>query len=170
MATATQKRNRKSNQSTQARYIGKPAGVIQTRIQEAGPEHFAVVSVDCAKVRSVWMMCDYYGKVLVEPTPVEHQRGAFDAMIQQIRSALKEFKITDSIAAVEMTGIYHRPVQAALRKAGLDTRTVHPFASKHYCKPLHPKLKTDENDLEAIFHAAINGYGLAISSNDAGIR
>lgn len=70
--------------------------------------------------------------------------------------------INDSIAAVEMTGVYHRPVQAALRKAGFDTRTVHPFASKHYRKPLHPDIKTDDNDLEAIFHAAINGYGLAI--------
>lgn len=162
MATATQKRNRKNVEPTRTRYIGKPAGIIQSRIQEAGPEHFSVISVDCAKVRSVWMMCDYYGKVLVEPTTVEHQRGAFDTMNQQIRSAMKEFHITDSIAAVEMTGIYHRPVQASLRKAGLDTRIVHPFASKHYRKPLHPNLKTDENDLEAIFHAAINGYGLAL--------
>jgi transposase len=162
MATATQKRSRKSAQATRTRYIGKPAGVIQSRIQQAGPEHFAVISVDCAMVRSTWMVCDYYGKVLVEPTTVEHQRGAFDAMIQQIQSALKTFEITDSIAAVEMTGIYHRPVQAALRKAGFDTRIVHPFASKHYRKPLHPNLKTDENDLEAIFHAAINGYGLAL--------
>ncbi|TWT95607.1 IS110 family transposase [Neorhodopirellula pilleata] len=165
MATATQKRNRKSNKPTKtnpSRYIGKPAGVIQARIREAGPQHFAVISVDCAKARSVWMICDYYGKVLVEPTPVEHQRGAFDAMIGQIHGAFKEFNITDSIAAVEMTGVYHRPVQAALRKAGFDTRTVHPFASKHYRKPLHPNLKTDENDLEAIFHAAINGYGLSL--------
>lgn len=60
-----------------------------------------------------------------------------------------------------MTGIYHRPIQQALRKAGFDTRTVHPFASSHYRRPLHPDAKTDDNDLEAIFHAAINGYGLA---------
>jgi len=39
----------------------------------------------------------------------------------------------------------------------MDTRTVHPFASKHYQRPLHPDLKTDDNDLAAIFHAAING-------------
>jgi len=118
MATATPKRNRKSNKSTKvtpSRYIGKPAGVIQARIREAGPQHFAVISVDCAKVRSVWMICDYYGKVLVEPTTVEHQRGALDVMVQQIREAFKEFKITDSIAAVEMTGVYHRPVYQSLQ-------------------------------------------------------
>jgi transposase len=39
---------------------------------------------------------------------------------------------------------------------------VHPFASSHYRKPLHPDNKTDDNDLEAIFHAAINGYGLSL--------
>ena len=38
---------------------------------------------------------------------------------------------------------------------------MHPFASSHYRKPLHPDNKTDDTDLEAIFHAAINGYGLA---------
>jgi transposase len=37
---------------------------------------------------------------------------------------------------------------------------VHPFASSHYRRPLHPDAKTDDNDLEAIFHAAVKGYGL----------
>jgi transposase len=60
-----------------------------------------------------------------------------------------------------MTGVYHRPVQRAFRQAGFDTRTVHPFASKHYRSPLHPNNKTDDHDLEAIFHAAIKGYGFA---------
>jgi transposase len=102
------------------------------------------------------MLCDFFGKVIVEPTDV--------------REALWQHNIVDSIAAVEMTGVYHRPVQGALRKAGLDTRTVHPFASKHYRKVLHPDLKTDDNDLEAIFHAAINGYGLASLPVDANYR
>lgn len=87
-------------------------------------------------------------------------------MVKQIQDACQAEGIVDSIAAVEMTGVYHRPVQAALRKAGFDTRTVHPFASSHYRKPLHPDLKTDDNDLEAIFHAAINGYGLALLDVD----
>ena len=34
-------------------------------------------------------------------------------------------------------------------------------ASHHYRRPLHPDAKTDDNDLEAIFHAAIHGDGLA---------
>ena len=99
---------RQANQDHASRYIGKPAGVIQARIQEAGPEHFAVISVDCAKALSVWM-----------------------------------------------AGVYHRPVQAARRKAGFDTRTVHPFASKHDREPLHPNSKTDDYDLEAIWNSLL---------------
>ena len=38
---------------------------------------------------------------------------------------------------------------------------MHPFASNHYRRPLHPDAKTDDHDLEAIFHAAVKGYGLA---------
>ncbi len=159
MATATKRRPAKSVKS---RYIGKPAGLIQERVQQVGPTHFGIIAVDCAKRRSKWMLCDFYGKVLIEPTNVEHTAGELKLMTSQIKTACLEMGINDSIAAVEMTGVYHRPVQAALRKAGFDTRTVHPFASKHYRKPLHPDIKTDDNDLEAIFHAAINGYGLAI--------
>lgn len=107
------------------------------------------------------MLCDFFGRVLIEPTTVEHRRGDFAAMIAMINDACQAEALTDRIAAVEMTGIYHKPVAAALRKAGFDTRIVHPFASSHHRKPLHPDAKTDDNDLEAIFHAAVAGYGLA---------
>ena len=158
MATVTKKRPAKA---TKNRFIGKPNGHIQERVRSVGPEHFGIVSVDCAKQRSKWMLCDFYGKVIIEPTVVEHNASALKAMTDRVKAACQEHKITDSIIAVEMTGIYHRPVQRAFRKAGFDTRTVHPFASKHYRRPLHPDCKTDDHDLEAIFHAAINGYGLA---------
>jgi transposase len=52
-------------------------------------------------------------------------------------------------------------VYRAFRKARFDTRIVHPFASNHYRQPLHPDEKTDDNDLEGIFQAAVKGYGLA---------
>lgn len=156
----TKSRKRKSAGSKK-RFIGKPTGQIQDRVQMVGPEHFAVISVDCAKRRSKWLLCNFYGKVIVEPTVVEHTKGALRAMTEHVAAACKAEGLTDLIVAVEMTGIYHKPVQRACRKAGFDTRTVHPFASSHYQKPLHGKIKTDDNDLEAIFLAAVNGYGLA---------
>jgi len=158
MATKAKSRTRKT---ATKRFIGKPTGHVQERVQACGPQHFGIVAVDCAKRRSKWILCDFFGRVLIEPTTVEHRRGDFAAMIASINDACEAENITDRIAAVEMTGIYHKPVQAAFRKAGFDTRIVHPFASSHYRKPLHPDAKTDDNDLEAIFHAAVAGYGLA---------
>lgn len=49
------------------RYIGKPSAVIQQRVQEIGPQNFGIISVDCAKRRSKWMFCDYFGRVLIKP-------------------------------------------------------------------------------------------------------
>ena len=141
--------------------IGKPTGQIQDRVRQVGPEHFGIVVVDCAKRRSKWMLCDFYGKVLIEPTTVEHTAGGLRVMIQLIQEACRAEDLRETIVAVEMTGIYHKPVYRACREAGLDTRTVHPFASNHYRRPLHPDAKTDDHDLEAIFHATVKGYGLA---------
>ena len=162
MVTKVRKRKskRKATGSTQ-RFIGKPGGQIQQRVQAVGPEHFGIVAVDCAKGRSKWMLCNFFGKVILEPARVEHTAGGLRVMTQLVAQACRSEGLTDTLVAVEMTGIYHKPVQRAFRKAGFDTRIVHPFASNHYRRPLHPDLKTDDHDLEAIFHAAVNGYGLA---------
>ena len=60
---------RKSSGSKK-RFIGKPTGQIQERVQAVGPDHFGIVAVDCAKRRSKWMLCNFYGKVLIEPTRI----------------------------------------------------------------------------------------------------
>jgi transposase len=159
MVTKTRKRKVAGSKK---RFIGKPTGQIQERVQAVGPEHFGIVAVDCAKRRSKWMLCNFYGKVIIEPTSVEHTAGGLRAMTQHIAEVCQAEELTDTIVAVEMTGIYHKPVQRAFRKARFDTRIVHPFASNHYRRPLHPDAKTDDHDLEAIFHAAVKGYGLAI--------
>jgi transposase len=156
----TRSKRRKSTGSKN-RFIGKPTGQIQERVQAVGPDHFGIVAVDCAKRRSKWMLCNFYGKVIVEPTTVEHTTGGLRVMTELVRQACRSEGLTDSIVAVEMTGIYHKPVQRAFRKAKFDTRIVHPFASNHYRQTLHPDEKTDDHDLEAIFHAAVKGYGLA---------
>ena len=158
MDTRTKKRKFKGSKK---RFIGKPTGQIQQRVQDVGPEHFGIVAVDCAKRRSKWILCNFYGKILIESTTVEHTNGGLRAMTQYVADACQAEGLTDTIVAVEMTGIYHKPVQRAFRKAKFATRIVHPFASNHYRRPLHPDEKTDDHDLEAIFHAAVKGYGLA---------
>src|SRR5438552_2783240 len=66
--------------------VQKPQGQFTPRVQAVGPEHFGVVSVDCAKHRSKFMLCDFYGTVLIEPTPVEHTQAAFASAIQRLQA------------------------------------------------------------------------------------
>ena len=153
-------RKRSRSQKFRTNVLGRPQGVIQARVQAVGPEKFGVVAIDCAKVRSKWMLADFYGKVLCQPTVVEHNRSAFDLAVLTLKQAVEKHGLKDLIVAVEMTGTFHKPPMRAFRKAGYETRLVHPFASSFYRQPEHGDDKTDDNDLSAIFRAAVNGFGL----------
>jgi len=158
MVTRTKKRK---STGSKKRFIGKPNGQIQERVQAVGPEHLGIVAVDCAKRRSQWMLGNFYGKVIIEPTTVEQTTGALRMMTHSVSEVCQAEGLTDTIIAVEMTGIDHKPVPRAFRQAGFDTRLGHPFASHHDRQPRHPDDKTDDHDWEAIFQAAVKGYGLA---------
>jgi transposase len=139
----------------------KPHGVIQPRVQKVGPEHFGVVSVDCAKARFKWMLCDFYGKILVPPTTVEHNRPELDFALAQLQAARQEHDLRDLIVAVERTGRYHYIPQRLFAANGFEVRVVHPFTSKQYRTTTDPGNKTDDTDLAAIHRAAISGCALA---------
>jgi transposase len=140
--------------------VHKARGTVHPRVQQVGPERFGVVSVDCAKARSVWMLCNFYGRVLLPPAELPHSQGHFQAALVQLRQAIDEHGLKDLIVAVERTGNYHLPVKRAFAAAGLETRIVHPFATKQFRQAANPGSKTDENDLAAIHRAAVNGFGL----------
>jgi transposase len=130
-------------------------------VQQVGPEHFGIVSVDPAKARSKWMLCDFYGKVLIPPNFVAHNRVEVEAAVAQVRAAKEHHGLGDLLIAVERTGRYHHPVKNAFRVARFDTRLVHPFATKQFRQPADPSNKTDDTDLAAIHRAAVNGFALA---------
>ena len=111
MCAASQ--TRRSSRRRQQGHLGKPRGILAPRVQAVGPEHFGVVAVDCAKARSKWMLTDFYGRVVVPPTVVEHNRAAFDHMLVVIRQSTATHKLKDVVVAVERTGRYHLPVQRA---------------------------------------------------------
>lgn len=140
--------------------LQKPRGVIHPRVQAVGPEHFGIVCCDCAKARSKWMRADFYGKVLIPPTIVAHNRVALAAAIAQIRQAMATYDLKDMLVAIERTGQYHHVVQRAFAQAGFETRIVHPFTTKQYRQPSDPGNKTDDTDLAAIHRAAVGGFAL----------
>lgn len=150
--------------------VHKPSGAFHPRVQKVGPEHFGIVSIDCAKARSKYMVTDFYGNILVPPTTVEHQRRELEAASAQVRAAFAEHDIRDSLVAVERTGRYHHIVQRTFADAAFETRVIHPFATKQFRQPANPGNKTDDTDLLAIFRAAVNGFALCEPVWDASWR
>src|SRR5262245_6129094 len=146
--------------------VAKPSGSIHPRVQQAGPEHLGIVAVDCAKARSQWMLTDFYGNILIGPTPVEHTRAGLGDFVDRIRRASADHDLRDLIVAIERTGNYHLPIKRAVTAAGLEARIVHPLASKQFRLPADPGNKTDDTDLAAIHRAAVNGFGLIEPATD----
>ena len=140
--------------------LQKPNGVIAPRVKKVGGARFAIVCVDPAKHRSQWMTADYFGNLLMEPRTVEHQRSCFDVAVESVRQAQAKHNIRDTIVVVERTGNDHLAPQRAFANAGLETRIVHPFATKQFRVPADPGNKTDETDLYTQHRAAIAGFGL----------
>jgi transposase len=140
--------------------LQKPRGLIHQRVVQATPEHFGIVCVDPAKPSSKWLLADFYGKVLVPPTEVAHNRVELDALTSQVRQACQAHDLRDVIVAIERTGRYHHVVRDAFRRAQFETRIVHPFISKRFRQPADPDNKTDDKDLAAIHRATITGFAL----------
>src|SRR5438270_7735921 len=111
-------RSRKRSRSGPRQVLQKPAGVIHPRVQKVGPERFGIVAVDCAKARSKWMLCDFYGRVLVPPTIVEHTQPGLRTAVELARLTAREQGLKEVLVSVERTGNYHRPMQRAFAAAG----------------------------------------------------
>lgn len=58
-------RSRRRPRSRGVNLVVKPQGTFHLRVQDVGPQHFGIVTVDCAKARSKWMLADFYGNVRV---------------------------------------------------------------------------------------------------------
>jgi transposase len=140
--------------------------VLHPRVQQVGPEHFGIVCFDCAKERSKFLLADFYGRILLPPTTVAHNRPDLDAAVAQIRHAFTEHQLRDGLIAIERTGRYHRLVQRTFAAAGFETRILHPFVTKQYRQPVDPGDKTDDTDLCAIHRATVTGCALLEASRD----
>jgi transposase len=140
--------------------VSKPRGVLHPRVQQVGPEHFGIVCFDCAKVRSKFLLADFYGRVLIAPSHVAHNQIDLQAAVAQVRQAFTQHQLHDGLVAIERTGRYHRLVQRAFAAAGFETRILHPFVTKQYRQPVDPGIKTDDTDLTAIHRATVTGCAL----------
>ena len=160
MANPKKPKDSKTPKQRRPYTVHKPNGVLSAKVQVVGPKHFGIVAVDPAKGCSKWMLCDFYGDVLVQPAKVDHSKLGFDLATLRLREAMTQHEIKDVIIAIERTGDYHLPVKRAFSNADFACRIVHPFATKRFRDPANPGNKTDENDMAAIVRAAQSGFAL----------
>ena len=146
--------------------IAKPRGLLPPRVQHVGPEHFGIVCFDCAKLRSQFLLADFYGRVLIPPTTVAPNRPDLHAAVAQLRQAFAEQQLHDGLVAIERTARYHRLVQRTFAAAGFETRIRHPFLTKQYRQPDDPGNKTDDTDRAAIHRATVTGCVLVQATRD----
>jgi transposase len=164
MATS---RSRRAFSSRRCQHtVAKPRGVLHPRVQQVGPDHFGILCFDCGKRRSKFLLADFYGRVLIPPTPVDHNRPALDHAIALTRQAFTQHQLGDGVVAIERTGRYHRLVQRAFAAAGFETRILHPFVTKQYRQPVDPGIKTDDTDLAALHRATVTGCALQEAERD----
>jgi transposase len=153
-------RSSHSSRKVRPEFVQKPRGLLHPRVQAVGPEHFGVVCVDCAKARSIWMLCDFYGNILIPPQEVNHNRVELGLAVMQIEEACRRHDLRDRVVVIERTGRYHLVVRRAFDAAGFETRIVHPYTTKQLRQPADPGNKTDNADLKAMHRAAVNGFAL----------
>jgi transposase len=160
-------RRRRRRGSARYELVAKPPGSLHPRVQNATPEHFGIIAVDCAKARSKWVLADFYGRILVPPTLVDHTRLGFQQAIAAVQQAVRTEDLRDLVIAIEQTGAYHRPLKQAFADAGFETRIVHPLTTQQFRIPADPGNKTDDTDLFAIHRATASGFGLIEPELDA---
>jgi hypothetical protein len=163
---ATTRTRKRSSARRPALSVGKPRGVLHPRVQQVGPEHFGIVCFDWAKVRSKFLLADFYGRVLIPPTTVAHNRPDLDTAVAQVRHAFAAHQLRDGLGAIERTGRYHRLVQRTFAAAGFETRILHPFVTKQYRQVVDPGNKTDDTDLAALHRATVTGCALLEATRD----
>lgn len=163
---ATSRTRRRPTRRPSADSLGKPSGILHPRVQNVGPEHFGIVCFDCHKDSSKFLLADFYGRLLIPPTVVAHNRPDLDAAVAQIRQAFITHQLADGLVAIERTGRYHRLVQRTFTAAGFETRIIHPFVTKQYRQPVDPANKTDDKDLAAIHRATVTGCALLEATRD----
>jgi hypothetical protein len=64
--------------------VQKPNGILHPRVEKVGPQHFGVICFDCHKATSKWMLADFYGKLLVEPTKIHHTRPELELVVERM--------------------------------------------------------------------------------------
>ena len=100
-----------------------------------------VLSVDVAKCKSMFMLMNSDGEILIDSVEVKHNFEDFE----KIRKQIETFDRSNLTVFMESTGIYHLPVERYFKENGFNTLVINSLTTKNNYDTIR-KTKTDKKD------------------------
>lgn len=139
--------------------IQKPKGSRFTEeVKQLGPENVGVIPIDVHKDKHNIIICDYYGKILMNEFEIPNTLTGFQTLLSHTFEVIDKFKLKKVYAVMEYTGNYHKNLANRLRLSKIPLTFVLPNSTYHLRKGQLNWSKTDSIDLCAIGQAFVNGW------------
>lgn len=100
-----------------------------------------VLSVDVAKNKSMFLLINSEGKVLMDAKEYEHNLSNFE----EIKKRIDSFNLKNLTVFMESTGTYHLPVERYFKRNNFNVIVINGLSSKNNFNSLR-KTKTDKQD------------------------
>jgi len=100
-----------------------------------------VLSVDVAKNKSMIMLMNSDGEILIDTKEIQHNLENFE----KVKEEIKEINPEKLTIFMESTGIYHLPVERYFKENGFNTLVINSLTTKNNYDTIR-KTKTDKKD------------------------
>ena len=119
-----------------------------------------VLSVDVAKNKSMIMLMNSDGEILIDTKEIKHNLEDFEKAKEEI----KEINPENLTVFMESTGTYHLPVERYFKENGFNTLVINSLTTKNNYDTIR-KTKTDKKDLYANLKAMTRQYFYLLQNN-----
>ena len=100
-----------------------------------------VLSVDIAKNKSMIMLMNSDGEILIDTREIKHNLEEFE----KVKEEIKEINPQNLTVFMESTGTYHLPVERYFKENGFNTLVINSLTTKNNYDTIR-KTKTDKED------------------------
>lgn len=100
-----------------------------------------VLSVDVAKNKSMIMLMNNDGEILIDTKEIKHNLGEFE----KVKEEIEEINPENITVFMESTGTYHLPVERYFKENGFNTLVINSLTTKNNFDTIR-KTKTDKKD------------------------
>ena len=104
-----------------------------------------VLSVDVAKNKSMIMLMNSDGEILIDTKEIKHNLEEFE----KVKAEIKEINPQNLTVFMESTGTYHLPVERYFKENGFNTLVINSLTTKNNYDTIR-KTKTDKVDARTI--------------------